>query len=85
VDLDDRDRGEAVVTDPDAMLEGLEEREQAAPIPVTHVVPPAEVTAAIAEAARTRADRVPTNVAFPTEGARRFAEAVARATRGGRE
>jgi hypothetical protein len=85
VDLDDRDQGEAVVTDHDAMLEGLEEREQVPPIPVTHVVPPAEITAAMAEAARARVERVPTNVEFPTKGARRFAEAVARATRGGRE
>ena len=69
----------------EAMFEGLDDRDVAEPIPVTRVVPPAEITAAIAEAARTSADRVPTNVAFPTECARRFAEAVARATRGGRE
>jgi hypothetical protein len=80
VDLDDRNQGEAAVgTDLDELLE---EQEQVAPIPVTPVVPPAEITAAMAEAARARAERVPTNVEFETEGARRFAEEVARVTRG---
>jgi hypothetical protein len=80
--LDNRRRAEAM-REVEEMMDELDEREEPEPIPVTHVVPPAEITAAIAEAARTRADRVPTNVEFPTEGARRFAEAVARATRGG--
>jgi hypothetical protein len=63
--------------------EELDEDLEEEPVTVTPAVPPAELAAEIAAAARARVEgRVPTNVEFQTEGARRFAEELARATRG---
>ncbi len=53
---------------------------QAAPLTVTPVVPPQVLAEQMAAAARARAEAVPTNVEFQTEGQRRFAEMLARAT-----
>ena len=64
--------------------EAPDDAEVARPIAVTRVVPPPVVAAEFAAQVRAREQTppIPTNVDFATDGARRFAERLARATRG---
>ena len=52
------------------------------PIEVAQAVPPNVVTEEFSAQMRAREQAIPSNIAFATEGQRRFAEAVARASRG---
>jgi hypothetical protein len=76
---------DAMPTEPaDNLAEPIEEDEEPPiPVEVTPAIPPEVVAENIAAAMRAREEGVPTNVEFRTEGERRFAEALARATRRG--
>jgi len=78
------DTGEAPTPDENFPEDGqaADEFPEEEPVTVTPAVPPAELAEEIAAAVRARAERVPTNVDFRSEGARRFSEELARATRG---